>query len=248
MEETWKEFKENRKYIWYVSNKGNIKRFIKHNSTWEYVDKIKISNCGYERLTTGESVHRLVAQAFIPNPENKPQVNHIDGDKRNNCVENLEWMTAKENIAHKYKVLGYTTSDETRERIRKATTGENNPFYGRKHTEETKKKISQSKTGKKQSDEIRKKKSEIFKGENNPMYGKSHSASTRKKISEANKGKMCGVNNHKSIPCKAINVENNQEFQFQTKAELSKFLNVSYPTVLNATKHNKIVNGYLLKE
>lgn len=61
------------------------------------------SGAGYLKCSINRKrtiVHRLVAQTFIPNPENKPEVNHLDGNKHNNCVENLVWVTHAENQEH----------------------------------------------------------------------------------------------------------------------------------------------------
>lgn len=68
-----------------------------------------INTNGYLSVKMGgklESIHRLVGELFIPKPHNKKEINHIDGNKHNNKVENLEWVSSSENIHHKIHQLG----------------------------------------------------------------------------------------------------------------------------------------------
>ena len=115
-DEVWKDI-EGYEGLYQVSTCGNVKSLpkVRRNGTGTYIQKerlLKPSNTstGYKKVELCKDgkrksfkVHRLVAIAFIPNPDNKPEVNHIDGNKINNNIDNLEWVTSSENSIHAYE-------------------------------------------------------------------------------------------------------------------------------------------------
>ena len=106
-QEIWKPVAEcNGEY--YVSSWGRVKSF---KFGKERILKPSLIGNGYPAviITQGKAIkkcytiHKLMALAFIPNPENKSSVNHKDGNKTNNHIDNLEWMTSKENVQHAWE-------------------------------------------------------------------------------------------------------------------------------------------------
>ena len=116
-DEVWKDI-EGYEGLYQVSTCGNIKSLAKprkNGNGRSYIQKEKLlkqsfTSTGYKKVELYKDgkrksfkVHRLVAIAFIPNPDNKPEVNHIDGNKINNNIDNLEWVTSSENSIHAYE-------------------------------------------------------------------------------------------------------------------------------------------------
>lgn len=135
MKELWKDIEGYEGY-YQISNLGRVKSlerdvyrkrdgaFCRHKP--ESIKAPVTSTDGYYQVklcVDGENkcigIHILVARAFIPNPKNLPEVNHIDTNRKNNCVDNLEWCTHQENVAHSRDLGHYA-----------GRFGKDNPNYG----------------------------------------------------------------------------------------------------------------------
>jgi len=182
MEEIWKRIKDFEDYE--VSNQGRVKSFKKWNGTNVRILKPRKNSRGYlyvilckNRKRYTKKIHRLVLETFKPIENlNKLECNHIDGNKENNYIENLEWVTKSENEKHAYRIG-----------LKKPMKGENNPMFGMRGE-------NCPNYGKHTSEETKKKQSEKMKGENNPK-----SILTEKDVVEIRKLSNEGILTQKEI-------------------------------------------------
>lgn len=125
--EIWKDIPEY-EGLYQVSNQGRVKSLFRYKK----VLKPNILKNGYETVELFKNkssrrmlVHRLVAMAFIENPNNLPQVNHKDENKQNNFVENLEWVTAIENMSYGTRLARQISNTNYSSELRKNIAREN---------------------------------------------------------------------------------------------------------------------------
>lgn len=148
MEEIWKPFPLNTNY--HISESSKVKCMIPGHKNYGCEVNIQTHSAGYKKVSmidptkelyekgrwTCHYLHRAVAITHIPNPLNLPEVNHLNGDKSNCAVLNIEWSTHKQNVQHTYTHLN-----------RKSKQGEDHHLFGTKASQKTRKLQSEAKTG-----------------------------------------------------------------------------------------------------
>ncbi len=259
MEEIWKDIK-GYEGLYQISNFGNIKsmdKVIIRKDGIKYIKrgtmlKPSINTSGYLQIGLSKNgirkpfrIHRLVAIAFIPNPYNKPFIDHINTIKTDNKVENLRWVTREENA----------NNPLTRKHISESNSNEKHWNYGKHPTNETKQKMSESKKGK-------------YIGINNPNYGNHMSDESKQKISESNKGrkhskefkeqrskKYKGSNNPNALKLICI-FPNGSRTEPMCQKELAEYLGIDFRVITKLLKSKepynicervKKTNPYLIK-
>ena len=229
MKEEWKPIK-GYEGLYEVSNMGRVKSL--HYGK-ERIMSAPNGSSGYRRVNLSKQttrkikrVHRLVAEAFIPNPMNLPVVNHLDGDKHNNCVSNLEWCTNKENTNHAIKT-GLMKSRFASKPIM-AYKGDKLVSTFRSISECTSK-LNCKGSG------IR----GVLLGRNKTHHGFSFKLVNDDDLSEGNP---------RDYAIKVVAIKGTKIIKAKSCWELAKQLGASYPSVSRALKTGIKVKGYIIKK